>query len=287
MKLILTLSFLITLTWTHLESKKEFKDGDTIEYSLDGIREVSLYNHYGDVKVIGTNRKNAKLTYVRRLKSASSAKLEDAKEEVKLQSMNEGDELIIFFEAPDMKFTIDPDGRGYYHSRNWNDWKDRYQVSFEFDMTLEIPSDMNLNVSNHHDGLSVENISGDVYAHNHHKDLELRNIGSQIKASTHHGNVIVSHIDNPDADSYYKTHHGDIKVQFEDGLSADVSLKSHHGSFFSDFDWKTGPIKTSVDSDHKGTKYKIGKDTRVIIGSGGPSLDFRTHHGDIYLLSKS
>ena len=185
-----------------------------------------------------------------------------------------------------MKFSIDSDGRGHYQSENWNNWKDRYQVNFEFQMVLEIPFNKNLNVSNHHDNLEVQNVTGALYAHNHHQDLILENVGSVVQASTHHGHVLVTHQDNPKKDSYYKTHHGDIKVSFNADLAAAVSLNSHHGSYFSDFDWKTSPIKTTVNSDKKGTKYSIGRNTTVIIGNGGPSLDFKTYHGDIYLLTK-
>lgn len=285
MKLLLLIAVSI-LTYPISDDKQQFTDSETLEVSLDGIDVVSLYNHWGDIKIVGSQRKNAQIKYTRKLKSASSRKLEEAKEEIQLKTLSENGELIIFVESPNLQFTIDADGRGHYRSPNWNEWRDRYEVSFEFEIVLEIPSSQNLKASNHHSGLEVSNISGDLYVHNHHKDLVLENVGDHVEASTHHGDIVVTHTENPSQDSYYKTHHGDIKVEFNNGLDAAVSLKSHHGSFYSDFDWKTGPLNRSVEKNGKETKYKIGRDTQVVIGNGGPQLDFRTHHGDIFLIAK-
>ncbi len=257
---------------------------ETLRIDLSGIEEIGLYNHRGDIKVIGSNTDQAVLKYTRKLKSASRKKLDEAKSEIKLVSEKDNGKLRIFHEAPDLKFKVDADGRGHYRSPNWNDWNDRYQVSFEFDIVLEIPTAMNLEVSNHHSGLEVKGVTGEIVAHNHHKDLSVENAGAHVQAESHHGDVTVSHTVNPNQDSNYETHHGDIRVSYQAGLNVEAKLHTHHGSFYTDFDWDYRPLQVSQTATGKGTKYKIGEDTVVRIGKGGPTLDFHTHHGSIYLL---
>jgi len=266
-------------------SAQTFSDEETLRIDLDGIGEVGLYIHRGDIKVVGSNTNQAVLKYTRKLKSASKKKLEEAKSEIKLVTEKDNGVLRIFHEAPDLKFKVDPDGRGHYQSPNWNNWNDRYQVSFEFVIVLEVPEGLNLEVSNHHSGLAVRGVTGDIRAHNHHEDLEINDAGANVQAESHHGDVTVSHTMNPTSDSYYETHHGDIRVSYRSGLNAEANLHTHHGAFYSDFDWDYSPLKVSQTKSSKGTKYKIGKDTVVKIGEGGPTLDFHTHHGSIYLLS--
>ncbi|MBX2815348.1 MAG: hypothetical protein KTR24_05110 [Saprospiraceae bacterium] len=263
---------------------QQFSDNETLRIDLDGIEHVGLYNHRGNVKVIGSNSNQAVVTYKRTLRSASSRKLEEAKEEIKFLSERDGNRLLLFMEAPDLKFQISPDGRGHYRSPNWNEWNDRYQVDFEFEIVLEIPAQMNLDVSNHHSALEVSGVRGTLHASNHHKDLLIEGAGSMVKAHSHHGDVTVTHASNPTKESDYQTHHGDIRVSYRSGLGAEAKMHTHHGSLYSDFDWTASPQKVSSSKSKRGTKYKIGKDTVVKIGSGGPTLNFDTHHGHIYLV---
>ena len=60
-------------------------------------------------------------------------------------------------------------------------------------------------------------------------------------------------------------------------------MKSHHGSFYTDFDWKAMPVSVAREDGKSGTRYRWGNGTQVRIGSGGIKMDFRTHHGDVFL----
>ncbi len=284
MKFILNLALIIGMS-IGLQGQ-QFVDSGTIKLDMSQIKSLALYNHNGDIKVTAGNKSQGTIKYVRKLKSASTQKLEEAKNEIFLDSIHHNSELFYFVSAPNRIFEIDADGEGHYNHQgdNWNK-RSRYKVEYEFTFELELPADTKLKVSNHHSGLTVTGMKGPLIANNHHKGLILKNVGSQVSANTHHGDIEVTHSSNPRVDSYYHTHHGNIKVTFQNGLGAEVSLKSHHGAFYSDFDWNYQPSKTSINSNQKGTKYKIGKDTVVRIGKGGPALDFKTHHGDIYLLN--
>lgn len=284
MKFILNLALMIGLA-IGLQGQ-QFEDSGNIKIDMSQINSLALYNHKGDIKVSAGNNNQGTIKYKRKLKSASKQKLEEAKNEIFLDSILHNGELIFFVSAPNRIFEIDTDGQGHYNYKgdNWND-RNRYKVEYEFTFELELPADTKLRVSNHHSGLTVSGIKGALIAKNHHQDLILKNVGSQVSATTHHGDIEVTHSSNPSVDSYYRTHHGNIKVTFQSGFGALVSLKSHHGAFYSDFDWEYQPSQASINTNQKGTKYKIGKDTVVRIGKGGPALDFKTHHGDIYLLN--
>lgn len=277
-----TTIIILAFCLTSLLAQKH-SDEQTIEISLNNIEQIGLYNHRGDVKVTGTNSTQAVLKYTRRLKSASDRKLAEAKEEINLVTEKDGNTLLIFVEAPDLKFQISAEGEAGYRSPNWNDWNDRYRVSWEFDIELEIPSSMQLDVSNHHSGLEVRGVTGTLRANNHHRDLTIENCGSKVKAHTHHGDLIVTHQINPNSDCSYHTHHGDIRVSYQSGLSASAAMDTHHGSLYSDFEWSYDALQVSTTKGSKGTRYKIGKNTSIKIGEGGPKLDFDTHHGSIYL----
>ena len=265
------------LAQTHSDTRTYF-------IATDDLNSFRLHNVKGDVNVRGVDGQQATLTVTRRLRSASRTRLESAKEDLTLDSMRLDGSLYFFVNAPDRFFKIDPDGKGQYES-DWNDRssRDRFEVEYAFEIELLVPKQLELWVSNHHSDLMIDNIQGDLYARNHHEDLAATNLGGNAKIINHHGDIEVSFTRNPDGECHFKTHHGTIRIAYQDDLDADVSLSSHHGEFFTAFDWQSVPVSASVDASQRGTRYVIKDRVVVRIGNGGPSHDFKTWHGDIYL----
>jgi len=62
-----------------------------------------------------------------------------------------------------------------------------------------------------------------------------------------------------------------------------LDLDSYHGEFYTDFDWE--PMVSKIQkSNKKKTKYKVGSTTSVKIGGGKHMMNFKSHHGNMYIL---
>lgn len=261
---------------------QERPDEQSFEFSSNALETLHLHNLRGEVNVKGTNSSSIKVR-VRRKLQGSNGQMASLRSTFYFDTLSRDNQIYFFMQSPNHDFKINEGGNGYYQSCNQN-WDDnRKSVNYRFDITVEFPSGMNLNVSNHHDFLSIANVQGDLRARNHHKDLVATDIGGNARVRNHHGDIELSFTNNPSEDCSFKTHHGDIRIAYQDNLSADVQLKSHHGEFFTAFNWEPRPLQVTQESNRRGTKYKVGEGTGVTIGNGGPMQEFSTWHGDIYL----
>lgn len=270
---------------------QEFTDQKTMPFDLHNIEMVHVHNHKGTVTIKGTDSNQGKIVMTRTLKSASKATLEAGKEKIYLDSIFTDGKLYFFINAPNHIFKVDENGQGYYQSE-WNygnrNKKDRFDIDFEFTLTVELPKTTSINASTHEKSLEISNLTGRVVANNHHDNVTLQGMQNDVEANSHHGDVTVHFAKNPPGTLKCDTHHGEIKVSLRTPLSADATMKSHHGSFYADFDYQTLARQVSSKQDsHRGTKFLIGDGTSVRIGQGGLKMDFRTHHGDVYILKNN
>ena len=270
---------------------QQFSDNRTITVDVSKVKTLRLHNLYGKVSVKATSGQKAILKVKRSLKSSSTQRLNAGKQEIYLDSVFDDGNLVFFIEAPNRQLEIDENGHAHYNSWGNDSWKDKkskvFEVKFEFDIEMEVPAQVDLYVSTHEKELEVTGMKGKLFASNHHNSVKLTDIGGNASVYTHHGNIELSYTRNPTEDCTYKTHHGDIRVYYRNALSADVYLDSHHGDFYTDFEWNAKPIEVSSKAKSEGTTYYVGKGTNVRIGTGGVGQNFKTHHGDIYLLNKS
>lgn len=271
---------------------QEFKDSQTFEVDVSQLDRFHLYNRRGAVTVKAVNGNQARMQVTRRLKAKSNAKLETAKQDIYMDKITRGNEVVFYIKHPDLRLTFE-DGNKYawYDHRDkdggWN-WKNDDQVEVEFTVTLEIPAAIDLVVVNHEHPLKVSGMQGELVARNHHDGVLVEGQGGNADVHSHHGDVEVFYTKNPIRECQYDTHHGDIRVHYQNGLAADASLYSYHGEFFTEFDWTMQPLAVSDSGRAKGAKYKLSSKngTQVKIGRGGPMQRFSTHHGDVFLLSK-
>lgn len=270
---------------------QEFKDQSSFEVDVSQLDRFHLYNRRGAVTVKAVSGTKASMQVHRRLKAKSAAKLEAAKQDIYMNKKMQGNEVIFYIEHPDLKLKFDEEGKyAWYRHKDdngWN-WNDDDRVEVEFTITLEIPAQTNLVVVNHEHPLKVSGMQAELVARNHHDGVLVEGQGGNADVHSHHGDVEVFYTKNPTRECKYDTHHGDIRVHYQNGLAANASLYSYHGEFYTEFDWTMLPLAVSDSGASKGAKYKIaGKSgTQVKIGSGGAMQRFKTHHGDVFLLSK-
>ncbi len=284
-------TILITLmVWACYASlqAQEITDKSTITFDVSKIDLLRLHNLYGPVQVEAVDQGPATIVVKRHLRAKTSKLLEAGKSKVYLDSTSRDGILVFYVEAPGREVRFREDGRVEYRTQDgfWWDEEKNSGIKFKFDIVMKVPAQTNLYVSTHEKDLKVSGMKGKLVARNHHNDIYLKNIGGSASVHTHHGDISLSYSKNPTEDGDYHSHHGDIKVYYQSSLSADVSLDSHHGEFFTDFDWQPKPIEVATNASNRGTKYYIGKGTQVRIGNGGVRQDFKTHHGDIYLLDQ-
>ncbi len=279
--LISTTLILLSLTICQGQEKP---DNQYFEVSQKGFRTLNLHNLRGDVEVRGTDTKNIQVTIKRQLTAKRQALLTDAPSQYYFDTLSREGNIYFFMESPTHEFKIESDGLGYYNSCDQWNRDNRPTVNYRFDITVEFPKAMNLNVSSHHDALRISDVGGTLNAKSHHKDLVASRIGGNANLKSHHGDVEASFTENPSEACSFSTHHGDIRIAYQSQFSADVKLKSRHGEFFTEYDWESQPITVSKEPSEKGTSYKVGDGTYVTIGGGGPLQSFSTWHGHIYLV---
>lgn len=270
---------------------QEFQDKDTWTIDTRPYERILIYNTGGDINVTGTNGSEMVLEVTRTLKSKTRDKLETAKQSIYLDTMIVGGNLYFYVENPYRILEIhEVGGKAWYNSREQSKWRwsesGKKDNDFEFTFNVRVPYEMDLTVDTHKKDVRIDGVKSRLRAGNHYGHIYLKDVTDLEVAETHHGSVYVAFSNNPTVDGYYKTHHGEIKLEFPQTPSADISLDSHHGSFYTDFDWLPQPILTTKKSSEKGTKYKVGGNTNVRMGSGAHKISMSTHHGDLYLLKK-
>ena len=260
-------------------------DDQVFTINTAGLQSFHLHNMNGPVTVHGIEGNVATLKVRRKLKSFSAGRLEEARTSITFDSITVGKNVYFFMKHPDKDFEIDENGYGHYNSCcNQRIDKNQVKVKYEFEIDVQVPKQLALHVSTHRKALKIRGINGDLFAKAHHNNLFADDLGGNVQLKAHHGDIKASFVRNPTAACSYSTHHGDISIEFREALAANVFLKSHHGDFFTDFDWTTQPVAVVENELKNGTRYVVNAKTSIRIGGGGPDQEFKTWHGDIYLL---
>lgn len=257
-----------------------------MNYDVSSYESIRIHNFDGNVTVNAKPGNRLELKVKRILKSKSSSKLNAAKTEVYLDTTVIDGEFIVFMASPNRHFKMDDEGNSYYNGDDWNNWskKDikKYGVEYEFIIDATFPPNKNIFAATHHDNVIVNGAMKNTTVKSHHGSVLASTAGDIVIAKSHHGDVTVDHQSNSVSKGIYKTHHGDINTSFP-ALSADATMKSHHGSFYIDFDYKHVAQQVKIKEDGKRTKYKLGGETAIRVGSGNGKLTYSTHHGDTYI----
>ena len=278
--LILILSVLFSQFSNPLLSQKRadtFKATAQFQNSRDKL--VSIHNINGSIEVEGYNGTEVIIEVNQIYKAKSERLLDQAQQELSVQVVEKDNEVIIYFDTPSSHFDID---KKSYRSYNGHSNKRRYSNLFDF--TVKVPRDASVEASTMNSGdIAINNISAsEISASNLNGPISMDNISGTVYANALNKDIDISYVSNPTEDSYYNSLNGDVRIKVQPNLNAQVFFTTLNGKIYADLD--NSEIKTKLvknASSERGTKFKIDKNRQFTIGSGGPELHFDLLNGDV------
>lgn len=253
---------------------------------------LMIANINGSIKVEGYDGDKIVVEVNKEILAKTNDRLEKGKNEIQLGVIDLADTLILY-----VKGTCSDFGRGNqrYHRNeragkgwnyNWSNWgkdcKEEYRYLMNF--TVKVPYGINLAVSTINDGdISVEKVSGGLYADNINGSIRLTQISGATHVSSINGDIDLTYDRNPSLPCRYYALNGDINIHVKKGLGASVSFESFNGNFYTNVDAiESLPVALEKRPKKDGVEYKING-SRYKVGSGGVFLDIETFNGDAYL----
>jgi Putative adhesin len=157
-------------------------------------------------------------------------------------------------------------------------------------LEIEVPLDFDLNVSTFNDGVMfISNVSGELELTNHNDDITAENISGSVLATSFNGAIKISFNKVKEGTPMsFSTFNGDIDVTFPATLKATFKLKTEQGEILSGFDMnmvREAPIQKKETS---GGTYKVVIDGSIKgeVNGGGPEFSMKNHNGDIIIRKK-
>ena len=162
------------------------------------------------------------------------------------------------------------------------------------DITIRVPfaTSLKLQGTNLEDeGISVENVSGEIEIRGLSGDISLKNVSGTVVANSTNGDVNVALAKvTPDKPMSFVAFNGDVDVTLPADTKATFNLKSGMGEVYSDFDMtlKTQPVKSEQSAKADKGKFHVSMDRSVSgsINGGGPEFKLQTYNGNIYIRKK-
>jgi DUF4097 and DUF4098 domain-containing protein YvlB len=162
--------------------------------------------------------------------------------------------------------------------------------SQKLSLEIEVPLDFDLNVSTFNDGVMlISNVSGELELTNHNDDITAENISGSVLATSFNGAIKVSFNKVREGTPMsFSTFNGDIDVTFPAALKATFKLKTEQGEILSGFDMKVVQEAPIQKKERSGGTYKVVIDGSIKgeVNGGGPEFTMKNHNGDIIIRKK-
>ncbi|NOS55258.1 MAG: DUF4097 family beta strand repeat protein, partial [Cyclobacteriaceae bacterium] len=131
--------------------------------------------------------------------------------------------------------------------------------SQKLSLEIEVPLDFDLNVSTFNDGVMlISNVSGELELTNHNDDITAENISGSVLATSFNGAIKVSFNKVKEGTPMsFSTFNGDIDVTFPAALKATFKLKTEQGEILSGFDMKMVQEAPVQKKERSGGTYKV------------------------------
>jgi len=255
---------------------------------------LELRNINGSITIEGTSGSTIEVTVKRTIDGKTNAGEARGREEVQLGSYQTSGITALYMRTP---CTIEPAAGTSKEEllknrwRNWRDdcrWADDYE--YQLDWTVKVPAGISVTASTVNNGdLDISKVSGELQANNVNGDITISDIQNLLDVHTVNGDVDLDYLQAPTDGSKYYTLNGDINMFVPGSIDARIYFKSFNGDFFTEADdIQVAPMQVKQEQSDKkrGIKTKIEGRTSMILGSGGPQLDFETFNGDVYLKKK-
>jgi hypothetical protein len=260
-----------------LTAQNKLKHTDTIQRTFPAPKTVGVANISGSIHVTGYSGNQIQLTAVRTDEADTQALLDRAAKEVTLKTEVKDDMLQIYPDGPfrDSQ-SRSPFDRSPHH--------DGPGYKFSYDITLKVPTSMNLDLRNvNKGGITVENVSGHFDVNQVNGPVEMKGMAGEGSVKSVNGAVHVAFNRNPNGPCTFKTVNGTVEVGLKPGLNADLQYKTLHGGVYTDFELNGQPAPAAGNAERQNGKFVFRSrgHSQARIGSGGPLLSFETINGEI------
>jgi len=243
------------------------------EYEIDdpGSMTIIIDNINGDVEVSSSNDNKVYLSVEIQISGYNDALVEKAKSELQLGQVLADDSLTFFTKAPFIK-----KNQWGYDMRN----QPKYSFKYQYKVRVRKETSVEAKTIDHGD-VTVSDIEGAIRVGNVNGAIEVNNARVIETASTVNGDVTIHFLEPPTKKTFFHTVNGDFNFTLPESFTAQVYFDSMNGDLYTAFDYqKLGP---KVTKSEKEGRYKIGSNTGIEIGSGGPELSFKSINGNVYL----
>jgi hypothetical protein len=157
-------------------------------------------------------------------------------------------------------------------------------------LEIEVPLEFDLNVSTFNDGVMfISNVSGELELTNHNDDITAENISGSVLATSFNGAIKISFNKvKENTPMSFSTFNGDIDITFPSSLKATFKLKTEQGEVFSGFEMKTVQEAPVQKKEISGGTYKVVIDGSIKgeVNGGGSEFSMKNHNGDIIIRKK-
>lgn len=294
MKNILTILLMVSYCSGFAQQFKEtIKKELTFEKKSDK-NALMIANINGSIKVEGYDGDKIILEVSKEIMAKTNDRLEKGKNEIQLGVIDLVDTLILYVKGSCSDFgrsnqryhRNERAGKGWNY--NWSGWgkdrdcKEEYRYLMNF--TVKVPHGIHLALSTINDGdITVEKVSGGVYADNINGSIKLTQISGATNVSSINGDIDLDYDRNPSLPCRYYALNGDINIHVKKGLGASVSFESFNGNFYTNVETiESLPVAIEKRPKKNGVEYKINGN-RYKVGNGGVDLDIETFNGNAYL----
>ncbi|MEZ6073988.1 MAG: hypothetical protein R3C10_27840 [Pirellulales bacterium] len=245
---------------------------ETLVFDLDGVERFQLYTSCGKVEVIGGgagSAPEARLVVTVKAGGISQGDAAECLDAIELAVTRQGESD----ETQDVRWD-------FVRSR-------RPTWTAQVDYRLELPDTIQVNAKAHNGSVRVDGVSarcvlqnhngpivvddaGDegLVAHTHNGALTVTSRSRAVDVETHNGSVEVKLTNADHVSGNVSSHNGGVQVELAEGASANLVCRTYNGR-----------VSSSVPL----TGVSIERRTRLegTLGSGGDTLELRTHNGSV------
>lgn len=247
--------------------------------SAAGGRAVVIENVFGAVRVRAGSGDTVELTIHETITADDAAALERGRAEVELEVAESNGRLELVQDGPFRDDCDDRPGRGRRHDH-------RRDYALEWVWEVVVPADVSLEVSTV-DGelVDVEGVHGELSVANVNGGVRVAGARSAVAASTVNGGVDVDFAVRPTAPMSFSTVNGEIEVALPAGSGAELAVQTLNGEIYTDFPAAAMARPAAVERERsgRGLRWRLGGETVVRLGAGGPKLACNTVNGDILI----
>jgi hypothetical protein len=136
------------------------------------------------------------------------------------------------------------------------------------------------------DEIRLEGLLGDHELNNQNGDVIGIDLSGSAVVTSHNGDIDMSFMQlTPGKTMSFVSFNGDIEVAFPPAIAADFRVNPGRGDVYTDFDVQLQPQSEIVEgASERGRKQiRLEREMRLVVGGGGPAIQFKTFNGDVVI----